>query len=147
MNKRLLALVLAFACIELTAHAGDYTLQFFATSYHPMSSEKTNGDHNLLGIEYIESNIGYSLSTFKNSYHKQSVMYAQSVYLENYDRHYSFFLSAGAATGYKNTGACIIEIGSLCSVFGLGIVFTTYDIRPRIAFIGEALVLSLAYKW
>ena len=131
MNKLLLALVLV--CTVFTTYAGDFTIQFFAVSYHPTSSEELNRKHKLLGIEYIEDNIGYSLSTYKNSYNKQSVMYTQSVYIENHNRYYKFFLSAGVATGYKNTGGiCIFEVGSLCSVLGAGIIFTTYDTRPRI---------------
>jgi len=139
---------LALACTLFTAHAGDYSIQFFVASHHPTSNEKLNRKHKLLGIEYMESNLGYSLSTFKNSYNKQSVMYTQSVYIENYVQDYKFFLSAGVATGYKNTGGiCILEIGSLCSVFGAGIIFTTYDTRPRIALLGQSLIFSLEYKW
>lgn len=145
MNKLLL---LALVCAVFTANAGDFTLQFFAASYHPTSSEKMNGKHKLLGIEYIEDNIGYSLSTFDNSYSKQSVMYMQSFYIENYNQHYKIFLSAGVTSGYKNTGGiCLLEVGDLCSIFGVGIVFTTYDARPRITLLGEALVFSLEYKW
>ena len=144
MNKILLSL----ACVVFTANAGDFTTQFFAASYHPTSSEKMNTKHKLLGIEYIESNIGYSLNTFNNSYNKQSIMYTQSVYIENHDQNYKFFLSAGVATGYKDTGSiCIIEVGDFCSVFGVGVILTIYDIRPRITLLGEALVFSLEYKW
>jgi len=146
MNKLLLPL--ALSCAAFTANAGDFTIQFFATSYHPTSSEKMNDKHKLLGIEYIDSNIGYSLSTFKNSYNKQSVMYMQSVYFDNDDHNYVFFLSAGVVTGYKDTGGiCILELGEFCSAFGVGVIFTTYDIRPRVTLLGEALVFSLEYKW
>jgi hypothetical protein len=94
-------LILLLTYTGFTANSGDFTMQFFATSYHPTSSEQLNRSHMLLGIEYIEDNIGYSLTTFKNSYNKQSVMYTQSAYIENYDNDYKFFLSVGLATGYK----------------------------------------------
>jgi hypothetical protein len=99
MNKILLPL----ACAVFTANAGDFTTQFYAVSYHPTSSEKMNGSHKLLGVEYIKDNVGYSLSTFENSYNKQSVMYTQSVYIENYDLNYKVFLLAGVTTGYQDT--------------------------------------------
>jgi len=141
-------LLLSLACAVFTTTASDYTTQFFVASYHPISNDKMNREHNLLGFEYIEDNIGYSLSTFKNSYSKQSVMYTQSVYIENHDQYYQFFLSAGIATGYKNTGGiCIFEVGSLCSVLGAGVVFTIHDIRPRVTLLGGALLFSLEYKW
>ena len=107
-----------------------------------------NGEHNLVGIEYIEDNIGYNLTTFKNSYYKQTVMYTQSIYIENYNQDYKFFFSAGAATGYKDTGGiCILEIDNLCGVLGAGVIITTYDLRPRFLVFGETLVFSLEYKW
>ena len=144
MKKILLPLV----CAVFTANAGDFTTQFYAVSYHPTSSEKMNKKHKLLGFEYIKDNIGYSLSTFENSYNKQSVMYTQSVYIENYDQDYKIFLLAGVATGYQDTGGiCILELGDLCSVFGVGVILTIYDTRPRITLLGEALVFSLEYKW
>ena len=56
MNKRLLSLLLSY--VVFTANAGDFTIQFYATSYHPTGSEKRNGKHKLVGIEYIDNNIG-----------------------------------------------------------------------------------------
>jgi len=141
-------LILSLACAVFTSNASDLKIQFFAASYHPTSTEKMNGKHYLLGLDYIEDNIGYNLSTFRNSYNKQSVMYTQSLYIENHDPDYKIFLSAGVATGYKNTGGiCIFELGNLCSVFGAGVIFTTYDMQPRITILGEALVFTLEYKW
>jgi len=143
--KGLLILPLAYAA--LTANAGDLKLQFFAASLHPTTSEKMNGKHYLIGLDYIEDNIGYNLTTFNNSYNKQSVMYTQSLYIENNAQDYKIFLSAGVATGYQNTGGiCILELGNLCSVFGAGVIFTTFDLQPRVTILGEALVFTLEYK-
>ncbi|WP_019026613.1 hypothetical protein [Colwellia piezophila] len=142
------SLLLCLACAVFTVNAGDYTTQFFAASYHPTTEKDLNKNHYLLGVEYIEDNIGYSLSIYKNSFYRTTVMYTQSLYIENDSNNYKFFLSVGAATGYQDTGAdCLFELGNICSVLATGVIFTTYDIRPRITVLAQALVFSLEYKW
>ena len=145
--KKLLGGIL-LACLTTTpALASEYSATFFATSAHPISSGEYNSKHNFVGIEYIENGVGYSISTFKNSYYKQSIMYSQTAYIDN-NQDYKVFLMAGAVSGYEDTGAiCLVKAGSICGTIGAGIVWQYHELQPRVTIFGEAVVFSLAYAW
>lgn len=143
-------LVLTLLAYSVTAKA-DVAVTFFGNSVHPFS-EGMNGEHELLGIEYLDTTedytVGYGISTFKNSYNIRSYMYTQTAYI-HWDRFpLTTVLMAGVTTGYKNTATiCIFETGVFCGVAGLGLQYDDLAIKPRVTLFGEAIVFSLSYTF
>lgn len=144
-------LIIAVSLMSHRAHADDIAVTFFGNSVHPFSDDM-NGKHELLGLEYLDTSesytVGYGVSTFINSYSIRGYMYTQTAYIHWDNYPLTTVLMGGVTTGYKDTGAvCIMEVGALCAVAGLGIQYDTYAIKPRVTMFGGAIVLSLSYTF
>jgi hypothetical protein len=144
----LILLILMTACVAVPATA-EVNVTFYGKAWHPTLSD-LNENNDLIAIEYIDttdSKVGYVLASYTNSYNQQAFMYTQSLYIPHHE-HWETILSAGATTGYQDTGAvCIIELGDLCSVVSIGIQYSKYKFKPRVTIFGPALVFSLSYTF
>jgi len=144
-------ILLMLALIVPTASADEVNVTFFGQSTHLIEGD-FNDKHELFGVEYIDTSgdydTGHAVSSYVNSYNIQGYMYTYSLY-SPYDAHkFRTIFTAGATTGYKDTGGvCIIEVGELCSVLAIGVEYGKYKLVPRITLFGPALVFSLSYKF
>ena len=148
MKNILLVGALALAGLSQVAYAEehDFEITYFVMSQHIESqmdsTTEYNRNHNFIGLEYRAGKHGYALSSFKNSYYKQS-------YLVDYARYWKYSanieLSAriGAATGYSY-GFC----GKVCPFASVGISYTgSRYIIPKLSFAPAVFILSFSMRF
>ena len=147
-------LLIALLLLTTTASAENYfTMALGGTSNHIDDGftdfdgkwKPFNESHNLLGFEYRNTDYGVGVITFKNSYYDKSYMLTASKYWKH--DYFEVIASAGAVTGYKNRGGCIIPMVNLCGIVALGVELNTPYIKPRLTWYGTALVLTATLKF
>lgn len=143
-------LILAIACLSIKpASSAEYEITYYAVSKH-MSKQKMNSttdfnnDHNFIGLEYRTGKHGFAISSFRNSYYKQS-------YLIDYARYWQWHTNielsarAGAVTGYGDDyGHC----NKVCPFLSFGIAYTANKyIIPKLSFAPGVFVLSFSMRF
>lgn len=139
--------VLLLSLLLTTTALAEVSVTTLGVSKH-FSSKDFNSNNKLLAIEYRENNRSYAIGSYVNSYYKRATMVTMSQYIPWDTIQLSTVLSVNITTGYENTPTiCIVEVGKLCTVLGIGIEATLYKTKPRLTLFGEALVFSVSYTF
>ena len=145
----ILCLVLAIGCLSIKpAHSHDFEFSYYATAKHieskMNSTTEYNSDHNFFGLEYRTGNEGYSISSFTNSYYKQSYLIDYARYWHPYT---NIELSArvGGVTGY---GDAYDYCGAVCPMVSVGVAYTGNNyVIPKLSFAPGVFILSFSMRF
>jgi len=142
-------LILAIACLSIKPASGaEYEITYYAVSKHiepkMHSGMKYNGDHNFIGLEYRDDNYGVAISSFRNSYYKQSYLIDFAKYWQPYTN-IELSARAGAVTGY---GDYYKHCNKVCPFVSVGIAYTANKyIIPKLSFSPGVFVLSFSVRF
>ena len=135
------------------AFSHDIEITYFLKSQH--FAEKMNdgndfnANHNFIGVEYRDGKNGYSVSSFTNSYYKQSYLIDYARYWQPMDN-IEASVRIGVASGYDGDFECTSSGTNvkICPVVSVVVAYTGINnVIPKLSLIPGAFTLSFSARF
>ena len=145
-------ILLLAALVSLPAASHTLELTYFLKSNHfgktLSTGEAYNGDHNFVGLEYRTGDHGFALSSFTNSYYKQSYMASYATYWQPYAK-VETGLRIGLSSGYDGFNECLGDgLYSACPVVALEVSYTAFSlVVPKLSLMPGVVALSFSARF
>ncbi len=146
LSKKLILACAASAVFAAPVLAADHDFEitYKVWSQHIDTTTQYNAKHNFIGLEYRAGKHGFAISSFKNSYYKQSYLIDYARYWQPYD-YVELSARIGAVTGYGREYDCVTQV---CPFASVGIAYTAYNqLIPKLSFAPGVFVLSFSFRF